>query len=433
MMGYSNHYTTPKYATEIVIDSLGADFDGPTDMVSMEISAERRASLPHVSVDPISLEPQARRHVSNPATQHLTAQNPVTQNPAAYTSMPPPHALRTTPISQSPVPTGYQPSGYQPSGYHQQGYHTEHKRPMTSGEDVTRISERSQLQERAHGGLPCLVQIYGKEIGQKFPMDLQVGLPAHAPQRIVLGRDFASCDIVCDMDNVSRQHCIIFRAVDGYYIQDNKSTNGTFINNREVKEVSKINNGDFIKIGGVIFKFLEGNNIEQLYYEEIYRMAIIDGLTQVYNKRYFLEFLDRELSRCQRHNRPLSLIMFDIDFFKKINDQYGHLAGDHVLRVVAEVVKGKNIRKEECLARYGGEEFGIILPDTGIERAEVLAEKIRTEIERTRFLFETKKISVTVSLGVAQLRKQDDTQSFMAAADAKLYQAKHSGRNRVCV
>ena len=90
--------------------------------------------------------------------------------------------------------------------------------------------------------------------------------------------------------------------------------------------------GDLLKIGNAIFKFLVGGNIETAYHEEIYRMTIIDGLTQAFNKRYFVENLEKEIPRCTRHQRPLSLVMFDIDHFKKINDEHGHLAGDYVLR-----------------------------------------------------------------------------------------------------
>ena len=124
----------------------------------------------------------------------------------------------------------------------------------------------------------------------------------------------------------------------------------------------RLRNGDFIKIGGAIFKYISGDNIEQLYYEEIYRMAIYDGLTMIYNKRYFVEFLEREMARCGRYNRPLTLVLFDVDHFKKVNDNFGHLAGDHVLKQISDIISQGTIRKEECFARYG--EFAICLPDT---------------------------------------------------------------------
>jgi two-component system cell cycle response regulator len=212
------------------------------------------------------------------------------------------------------------------------------------------------------------------------------------------------------------------------------STNGTFVQRRRAAQATtaSCNNGDLIKIGGVIYKFIDGDNIEQLYYEEIYRMAIIDGLTQCFNKRYLMEFLDREMARCLRYSRPLTVVMFDLDHFKRINDEYGHLAGDFVLKKVAGTIQENTIRKEECFARYGGEEFSIVLPDTTVERGVILAEKIRSMIEETKFEFEHNDIPVRVSMGVAQMKKDDSPESFIGTADEKLYEAKQNGRNRVC-
>ena len=189
-------------------------------------------------------------------------------------------------------------------------------------------------------------------------------------------------------------------------------------------------NGDLIKIGGAIFKFLQGGNIESLFHEEIYRMTIVDGLTQIHNKRYFMEFLEREMARCARYDRPLSLILFDVDHFKKINDQHGHLAGDFVLKRLAELV-GRHIRKEEAFARYGGEEFAVIMPETPAHRARVFAEKIRAMVEASPFEYEGQMITVTVSLGVSEMGPHRGTKSFVAASDDNLYKAKDWGRNRV--
>ena len=290
-------------------------------------------------------------------------------------------------------------------------------------EEKTRVSQVSRIADkRLAGGVPCFVQIYGKDIGRKFPLDRVQTTIGRGPDN----------SIVCDMDNVSRAHCKIYAGAGGNYIEDMGSTNGTFVNDEELASRRKLKNGDLVKVGGVIFKFIDGDNIEQLYYEEIYRMAIIDGLTQIFNKRYFLEFLEREMARCQRYSRPLTLIMFDIDHFKRVNDEYGHLAGDYVLKRLADLISKKNIRKEECFARYGGEEFGIVLPDTTSERGVILAEKIRVSLEETRFEFEENVIPVTVSMGVGQLQRGDTTESFIQQADMKLYEGKQTGRNRVC-
>ena len=123
--------------------------------------------------------------------------------------------------------------------------------------------------------------------------------------------------------------------------------------------------------------------------------------------------------------------MFDIDHFKKINDEHGHLAGDYVLRRMAGLINTKNIRKEECFARYGGEEFSIVLPDTPKNNGAILAEKIREMVAETRFEFESNVIPVTISMGVTDLQKNDTVDSFIHRADGKLYEGKQGGRNRV--
>jgi len=187
-----------------------------------------------------------------------------------------------------------------------------------------------------------------------------------------------------------------------------------------------------VKIGRTIFKFIAGGNIEAAYHDEIYRLTTIDGLTQVFNRRYFEETLDREISRCIRYSREMSLVMIDIDHFKQINDTYGHLAGDHVLKHIASAIKTK-IRREDVFARYGGEEFGLLLPEVDTKGALLMAEKARKLVEKHKFEFDKQEISVTISLGVATLKSgQRDSADLVRAADVKLYEAKTSGRNRVC-
>ena len=270
----------------------------------------------------------------------------------------------------------------------------------------------------------CLVEIYGPTLGRKFTL---------AAVETTIGRSDTS-DIVLDSDNVSRNHCSLLLKPDGVFLKDNGSTNGTYCNNVEVRGEAPLRSGDLIKVGGAIFKFLFGGelgSIEAQYHEEIYRLTIIDGLTQVYNKRYLLEFLDREIARAQRHQRSLSLVMLDIDHFKKINDTYGHLAGDYVLREMASALRTR-IRKEECFARYGGEEFVLALPETSHDNTLFLADKLRKIVEQHAFVFEGKSIGVTFSAGVADLKAgHDGALAFLKDADEKLYEAKKQGRNRV--
>jgi diguanylate cyclase (GGDEF)-like protein len=288
---------------------------------------------------------------------------------------------------------------------------------------VTRVTAVAGLAAPGHEEA-CLVQIYGPMLGKKFILE---------KDETTLGRG-DNCEIVLELDNVSRRHCSLILKPDGVFLRDSGSTNGTYLNNVEVRGDTPLRSGDLIKVGSAIFKFLFGGelgSIEAQYHEEIYRLTIIDGLTQVYNKRYLLEFLEREMARCARHDRALSLVLFDIDHFKKINDGFGHLAGDYVLRELASSLKTR-IRKEECFARYGGEEFALVLPETGHENTVFLADKLRKLIEQHPFVFEGKRIPVTFSAGVALLEaSQDSALAFIKAADARLYEAKRAGRNRV--
>jgi two-component system cell cycle response regulator len=260
----------------------------------------------------------------------------------------------------------------------------------------------------------CLVVIYGAELGRKYHID---------GREMTIGRGTLN-DICVSQDSVSRvqDH--------GVKIRDNESTNGTYVNDHKVHE-AWLKDGDLIKIGRAIFKFLSGDNIESLYHEEIYRLSTVDGLTQIFNKRYFLETLERELSRARRYDRPLALVMFDIDHFKQCNDTFGHRAGDFVLREVADVVR-ERARKVDVLARYGGEEFAMILPEIDIRGANQFAEKIRVMIAESKFMFEGRHIPVTISIGVAELTPDIATyDDLIKRADARLYKAKQTGRNRV--
>jgi diguanylate cyclase (GGDEF)-like protein len=275
---------------------------------------------------------------------------------------------------------------------------------------------------RRTAGAACIVIIYGRELGRRWMIERP---------SLVIGRG-ESCDIVVDMDNVSRRHCEVRLSASGAHIIDDlRSTNGTFVNGEEIRGPRELRSGDLVKVGGTIFKYLDGDSVESLFHEEIYRMTIIDGLTQIHNRRFLLEFLEREMSRAQRYGRPLSLMLMDLDHFKRINDSFGHIAGDHALREVASCIKAR-VRKEECFARYGGEEFALVLPDA--ERSNVLsfAEKLRKLIEAREVVFEKQPIPITLSIGVAQLSSEHtDPHAFIAAADDRLFRAKEAGRNRV--
>jgi diguanylate cyclase (GGDEF)-like protein len=241
----------------------------------------------------------------------------------------------------------------------------------------------------------------------------------------------ADCHIVLEGDSVSRRHAHLEQRGNVWWAVDDGSTNGTYVNDEQIARELHLSNGDRIKVGPTIFKYLTGQDVEAQYHEEIYRMTIIDGLTQAHVKRYLLEALEKEIIRARRHARDLCFMMFDIDHFKKINDFHGHLAGDFVLKELARIVQGR-IRRDEVFARYGGEEFAIVLPETNLEGARALAEGLREKVESSRFVFQNEMIHVTISIGVAMLGESDRTSmDLIKHADQKLYDAKRSGRNRV--
>ncbi|HEY3359600.1 MAG TPA: GGDEF domain-containing protein [Polyangia bacterium] len=267
----------------------------------------------------------------------------------------------------------------------------------------------------------CMVVIYGDDLGRKHNLE--------APS-ILVGRSNTS-DIQIDQESVSRNHAKIINTGKSVILRDLGSTNGTYVNDDLIDE-RVLRDGDLIKIGRTIFKFLTGGNVENAYHEEIYRLTTIDGLTQIFNKRYFMEILEREISRSHRYRRELSLIIFDIDHFKRINDTHGHLAGDHVLRHLATTVKN-NIRREDLFARYGGEEFAIVLPEIDLPGARYIADKLRKLVEATQFRFEETDMPLTISLGIAACGEDvNEPAQFIKLADEKLYEAKQSGRNRAC-
>lgn len=286
----------------------------------------------------------------------------------------------------------------------------------------TRITKVQAVKPRADVGEACLVLIYppGPDMGKRFAL---------SRNEVVLGRG-SDCDIQVDRDSVSRRHARVFRNTEQWMVEDLQSTNGSYVNDVPVQN-SILRDSDFLKIGAAIFKFLSGQGVEASYHEEIYRMTIVDGLTGAHNKRYFLEFLEREIARCARYRRPLSLLMLDIDHFKAINDQHGHLTGDFVLRELSRRLLVR-VRREELLARYGGEEFAAVLPETDLNGGRIFAEQVRRLVADSPFEYEGDRFNVTISVGLTTVEGEDiDPMTFIKRADDNLYRAKRDGRNRI--
>ncbi len=287
--------------------------------------------------------------------------------------------------------------------------------------EKTIVKLKAQPKEKSQTKSPCLVVMEGSNAGEVYKMDKPV---------TVIGRD-EKCDIVIWEEGVSRQHAKIERQNQNYMITDMESTNGTFVNGVSTKQIT-IQEGDKIRMGDILVRFSFQDAIDVSHQENMREMAMRDPLTKIYNRRYFMDLMMKEMNYTVRTRQPLSCILIDIDFFKKVNDQYGHQAGDHVLQAVSQRIL-KELRVYDAFARYGGEEFVIMLRTTALDNALVLAERLRKVIEQLNINYEGKVIPVTISLGLATLNPDHivSSEDLLKEADRYLYRSKEKGRNRV--
>jgi diguanylate cyclase (GGDEF)-like protein len=268
-------------------------------------------------------------------------------------------------------------------------------------------------------GPPCLVIISGDDMGRRFEL---------GNQEVSIGRA-DTCTICVNTDQVSRKHATVQAVLGKYYIVDMRSTNGTFVNEQKV-ERAKLLDGDQIRVGKTVLKYTE-SHVEQRYFEHVFNLASMDALTGAFNKRYFDETFGKEIQRSQQLGTPLSIVLFDIDHFKKINDTYGHPAGDAVLKNVSGAVASQ-LRDGDALFRVGGEEFALVLSATPRDLAVQAAEVVRGLIAELVTDFMGTRITATLSLGVAELMPGEEPAALYQRVDERLYAAKRGGRNRVC-
>ena len=286
---------------------------------------------------------------------------------------------------------------------------------------------RGRLRE-ADDAPPVLVVLIGPPgyVGKQYPI---------TTNDIVIGRSVES-QVYIDDKSLSRSHAKF--AVNGTEVSviDLGSTNKTVVNGQIIPPLASclLKNNDQIKTGNVIFKYLERGSIESVTNAEMYEKAQKDALTGAHSKGALIEKGPEAIKRAEVLDEPLSLVTFDIDHFKKVNDSFGHNGGDFVLRELSRIVITKLIRSNDFFARYGGEEFVLILSGTSTKTASEVAERIRQTIEAHEFIFENKKIPVTISIGVAtRTPTESDWMQIYERADKALYQSKQGGRNRVTV
>lgn len=274
---------------------------------------------------------------------------------------------------------------------------------------------------------PCLIAYSGAEVGQPFHLD---------PGRTLLGRA-PDCQIHLDHPGISRRHAALEVTDTEVVLTDLGSVNGTLVNETRIQGPCTLKDGDLVRTGLVVMRFYESRSLEAALHDRVYRMATIDSCTEIFNRRYLLDTLRREMRLALLQQQPLSLIVLDLDHFKSVNDRYGHAMGDVVLRDCAAIVRA-TVQERGVLGRLGGEEFAVLLPQRTLADALLCGEAICQAVAAHAFSLRPPGESAlvthrqTLSAGVAQLDDgMAEPSDLLAAADRKLYASKHAGRNRV--
>jgi diguanylate cyclase (GGDEF)-like protein len=301
------------------------------------------------------------------------------------------------------------------------------RRPADTDTDTdtqkTRVTHVSQIQVQGSASSAYLIVVAGQS---------SVGKMFRVQGSMIIGRA-GSADIVLDDDGVSRRHARVRVLPDGNVeLEDLASTNGTYYQGQRVTH-QILRDGDKVQIGSTaVLKFSYQDKLEEALQKNLYESATRDGLTRLYNKKYFVETLGKEFAHAFRHRAPLAVLLLDVDYFKQVNDTHGHPAGDYVLQKLALLLM-QQVRTGDVVARYGGEEFALILRQSNEEEANLCAERIRADVAGTEFNYQGITIPVTVSVGLStnEDRQAKEPQDLISIADGYLYRAKRAGRNRV--
>jgi two-component system, cell cycle response regulator len=293
-------------------------------------------------------------------------------------------------------------------------------------DDITRVQEDPPGTARTpiSRDQAYLIVLAGSAMGEMFKI---------ARPQTIIGRGQTAHVRMMD-DGISREHCEIQVEGDNMILHDLGSTNGTFCRGLRVDR-HVLEDGDKILVGSsTVLKFTYHDSLDEVFQRQMYESALRDDLTKTFNKKYFTDRLESEFAFATRSKADLSLVVFDLDNFKTINDTHGHPVGDQVLSEMAQVV-ATLIRAEDVFARVGGEEFAVICRSADSIQGLVVAERVRQAVASHTFSTDARVIPVAVSAGVASIPDSHiaDAQSLIAAADHALYEAKRTGRNRVCV
>jgi len=294
---------------------------------------------------------------------------------------------------------------------------------MTITDEETTVARGEDAVVKPGERRPYLLVLSGTGIGRSLRIE---------KRSYTIGRA-ADADFRLDDEGISRHHAkVVVLAHDVVLLKDLGSTNGTFVNDQQI-EAHPLAEGDRVQLGATItLKFGMEDDIEAAVRQQLFTAATRDPLTGAHNKRSFEEQMVRALAFSRRHKQPLSIVAFDVDHFKRVNDEHGHLAGDDVLRAVSALLQ-KEIRLEDSLARVGGEEFCVILPGIDLAHGVLAAERLRAALEAAVIQTVAGGIQVTMSLGVAEFdaMRHASLEGLVGDADGRLYEAKAAGRNRV--
>lgn len=280
---------------------------------------------------------------------------------------------------------------------------------------------------------PCLIVYSGPDAGQRF--DLEPGMQH-------LGRA-PEAQVRVEAPGVSRHHAELLVSAAGHVVlSDLGSANGTLVNERRIEEPTTLNDGDLVRVSKIVLRFHSRNTLDLLLHDRIYAQATLDAGTGAFNRRFIHDTLKQRFARARAAGRPLSVVCYDLDHFKQVNDTYGHASGDIVLRTTTDIARAE-LRDGDMLGRTGGEEFTIVLDNTPVAGALELAERIRGALEQFPIelpdpLVKTSSKPVehrqTVSMGVAELTPEMASElDLLQAGDRALYEAKRRGRNQVCI
>jgi diguanylate cyclase (GGDEF)-like protein len=267
-----------------------------------------------------------------------------------------------------------------------------------------------------------LIRARGAQLGQVTKLGEEV-------QRI--GRS-SDCEIWLNDDGVSRRHALIAFEKGVYVVRDTESANGTFVGGQRV-ESAVLRDGDLIQFGPqAVFRYAIADEGQEQLLRQLYEASVTDALTGANNREHFDSQLRMELSYARRHNTDLSLVMFDVDHFKRVNDTYGHPVGDEVLVQISKATR-RLVRDEDVFARYGGEEFALILRGIPLDGSRTVGERLREHIAELSIPSERGPFGITVSVGCASFSTtpEANVETLVQTADRRLYAAKHAGRNRV--